>query len=311
MGAEQYYLGIDGGGSTTRALITDSNSSPIGWGEAGTCNPITVGCAEAAKQIDFAVSIALRETNSSIILSAAHFGIAGVGTLEIAEELRKELNKFSWLPKDNVEVTHDLACALDGGLAGRPGIVLIAGTGSAAYGRNAKGEIARASGRQLGNDDPGSGYAIGLEALSIVENSECSSSLKDIDYAELESLRKNTDDRAAIAKLAKHVLEATGRGDEACIQILDRQASQVSRLILNVSKRLFSGETSFEVVFQGSLINRPGGYKDRLSAYVQRALPHAAICSARAEPIHGACLLARAIVDKGFDKSAALEKLIS
>lgn len=312
--ANLIYIGIDGGGSSTRALITDSDSNPIGYGESGPCNPNTVGHVESANQIDHAFRAAAEKSKRDIIPTAAHFGIAGVGNQEVADALKNELRTYAWFPESKFEITHDLACALEGGLAGQPGIVLVSGTGSAAFGKNAVGDSARASGRDLGEDDPGSGYAIGLEALSRLRSKEPADLLREtaskhFTSSTLEKLANNKRDRASIAQLAPIVIRGAQVGDAWCLHILDKQATRISKLVTDVAQRLFPKNDTFDIVFQGSLISNPSIYQRRLSAILAAEVPQAMLRTALASSVEGACVLARAVIDNTFDRKAALQTL--
>lgn len=289
-----FHLGIDGGGSTTRALITDGTSHPLCYGESGPSNPNTVGYTLAANNIAEAYANALSFSNRKVKLAAAHFGIAGVGTDEIAASLRKELSKFPWFPDSRSEITHDLTCALEGGLGGRPGIVLVAGTGSAAYGVNSEGETARASGRSLGNNDPGSGYAIGCDVAKRTQPKSV----------------KPPADRSQTALLAEAAINAATKGEAWACRILKEHASCLTQLLQDVAQRIHQTDEAMEVILQGGLIDKEGIYRDLLMESIGVSLPTATVSTNQGRSIHGACILARALVDGDFDRGHALQQLV-
>src|SRR5262245_29817168 len=72
-------LGIDGGGSNTRALITDRSGVALGEGHAGSCNYHRVGFDAATKAIETAIAAAFAQAGlAPAQFAAATFGLAGV-----------------------------------------------------------------------------------------------------------------------------------------------------------------------------------------------------------------------------------------
>ena len=147
------FLGVDGGQSSTAALIGDESGKVLGSGVGGPCNH--VGTAEGRDKLTRAVgdSVALASRAAGLNpqgfeFEAACFGMSGGPADKQALLLRILRSK-------KLIVTTDALIALSGAIAGAPGIIVIAGTGSIAFGRNAAGKTARAGGW---------GYVFGDEA---------------------------------------------------------------------------------------------------------------------------------------------------
>src|SRR5437588_7988465 len=138
------FLGVDGGQSTTTALIGDETGRVLGAGEGGPCNH--VGAAEGRAKLTRAVqdSVAKACAEAGLDLSQIHFEAACFGMSGGPED--KEAILAEILPALKLVVTHDGLIALSGATAGDPGIVAIGGTGSFLFGRNAEGRTARAAG---------------------------------------------------------------------------------------------------------------------------------------------------------------------
>jgi N-acetylglucosamine kinase-like BadF-type ATPase len=155
-----YFLGVDGGQSSTTALIGDSTGRVIGFGRGGPCNH--VGEAEGRDKFLNAVGGCVREACAQAgikaVFEAACLGFSG-GPAD------KESLIHEFLTASKLFVTHDALIALAGACGGEPGIITIAGTGSIAFARAADGRVARAGGWGHIFGDEGSGFDIARQAL--------------------------------------------------------------------------------------------------------------------------------------------------
>src|SRR5579864_1057330 len=161
--AHAYFLGLDGGQSSTLALIGDESGRVLGAGHDGPCNHVTTpegeakfvgvirGCLNAA-----AVQAGLDPVG--VIFASACLGFSG-GAAD-KESILREL-----ISSERFNLTHDALVALSGATAGQPGVIAIAGTGSIAFGRNASGKTARAGGWGYLFGDEGSAFDIVRQAL--------------------------------------------------------------------------------------------------------------------------------------------------
>jgi N-acetylglucosamine kinase-like BadF-type ATPase len=157
------YLGVDGGKSSTAALIGDEHGRVLGAGSGGPCNHVgeAGGRQKLAGAVTACVSNACREAGldfGQVRFTAACFGMSG-GPAD------KQAILAEILPSDLLVVTTDAVIALSGATAGEPGIITIAGTGSIAFGRNAANRTARAGGWGYIFGDEGGGFDITRQAL--------------------------------------------------------------------------------------------------------------------------------------------------
>src|SRR5438445_1390170 len=162
-----YFLGVDGGASKTAALVTDDSGKTLGDGVAGPSNHLRVGIETAARNIERAVNKALVAADvTSREIVWAYCGIAGADHPAHRQEVIDSLSIF--FPRGNFTVDNDARIALTGAVGYGGGVVVIAGTGSVAFGRNEAGQETRAGGWGPIVGDEGSGFGIARAALGAI-----------------------------------------------------------------------------------------------------------------------------------------------
>lgn len=257
------YLGIDGGQSSTVALIANEHGQIIGRGRGGPCNH--VGSAAGRAKFLSAVGDCLAQAyhaagidSQPVKFSAACLGFSGGGEDKLAyvHELIKS---------DKYKVTHDAEIALTGATAGEPGIIVIAGTGSIAFGRNGEGRMARAGGWGYIFGDEGGGFDIARRALRAAlqyeegwgrettlhdllikgSNAATANQLMHSFYADLR--------REEIATLAQTVHEAATDGDGVAQKILGDAAAQLAWYVQGVYHNLFRAGETVPVAYIGGV----------------------------------------------------------
>jgi glucosamine kinase len=157
-----FFLGIDGGGTKTRCVIGDEKSE-LSVATSSSSKVQRVGEACARDALAGAVHEACVHAGISprqIVRSCA--GITGAARPEIVGVMRDLMTS---IVDGQVEIVGDIEIAFEDGFGSGPGLMLIAGTGSIAFGRNKKGESARAAGWGYPISDEGSGQWIGAEAV--------------------------------------------------------------------------------------------------------------------------------------------------
>ena len=159
------FLGIDGGGSKTSSLIGDENSI-LGRGTAAGSNVVRVGEVPTRE----ALAAAIRQACGAAHIVPAQItrtciGVAGAARPQISQTIQRLLTE---LVPGEIEVVGDMVIALEAAFDDGPGVIVIAGTGSIAYGRNASGQTARAGGWGFAISDEGSGHWIGRAAVAAV-----------------------------------------------------------------------------------------------------------------------------------------------
>jgi N-acetylglucosamine kinase-like BadF-type ATPase len=299
-----FFLGIDGGGTRTRAFVCDESGAMAAAGESGTTNPHHAGAEEISRRLAEAVALACARLHiRPAAIASAFLGVAGV-TDEAGREHLRQLAGRSGLAHARLGVDHDIRIALAGGLEGRPGIALVVGTGSSCYGRRADGQTWQTGGWEALVSDEGSGYFLGREALTaavrMADGRAGETRLRGRvftwlginDVAEiLRRLGQPPMTKPEVAQLARLVVELAETGDDAARGILERGAVLLAELVATNHRRLPTGPNP-EVVVTGGLGTAEGVYRRLIYAAIQRELPEARVGPPALAPAVGAALLA-------------------
>jgi N-acetylglucosamine kinase-like BadF-type ATPase len=244
----RWFLGVDGGQSSTAALIADESGKVAGVGHAGPCNHVSTAESHARfrEAIGGAVNAACQAAGiPEVRFAAACLGLSG-GPHD-KEALVREI-----VSAEHYSITIDAVIALQGATAGEPGVIAIAGTGSIAYGRNVEGRTARAGGWGYLFGDEGGAFDIVRQAvrasLRKEEGGGHATTLRD---ALLEATgASDMNDllhrfytpaypRPRIASYAALVDEAARNGDGAAREILQSAAQSLATYVAAVRRQLF------------------------------------------------------------------------
>ncbi|MGC8668006.1 MAG: N-acetylglucosamine kinase [Chthonomonadales bacterium] len=154
-------LGVDGGQTSTVAVVLRDDGVVLGRGYGGPANHLTEpgGMERLEASLRTAVEAARNRAGWSGVFASACVGLTGLA-------LGVEALCANVIRAERMAVVHDTRIALYSVTLGKPGVVVIAGTGSVAYGENAQGECASCGGWGYLLGDEGSGYWIGLQALN-------------------------------------------------------------------------------------------------------------------------------------------------
>lgn len=309
---EGYVAGIDGGGTKTRCLIADETGRVLGEGMAGPSNYQVVGLAGAAASLSDAVTQALAAAGVEPgALAGVCAGLAGVGR---PEDKAAMTGALAFLAPARVLVVEDARIALAGALAGGPGAVVIAGTGSIAYGIDGAGQTVRAGGWGWVLGDEGSGFDIGRRALAAAlaaqDGTGPATRLGQLICAawELERLdqlvRRVYADvaaaRPAIAGLVPVVVAAAESGDAVAAAILEQAGRELGGLAAAVLRRLDlpPGVPPVAAV-TGGVLAGVSAVRDAMGGALTGLIPGAVLTDPLESPAEGALRLALALGSTG------------
>lgn len=313
----QFVLGIDGGGTGTRATILNEQGQIRGSGVSGPSNYDDVGKAEAQNNLRLAVEMARREAGiGQTSFAAAFLGLAGISSetdrqviVEMAENLRLA-------PKDRTGIHHDIRIALEGGLMGRPGIVLIAGTGSSCYGRNASGQEWRSGGWGPLISDEGSGYWFGIQAMkAAVRSYDGRWEKSQLFPVVLERLGLNHIDdilrylyfrgitRSEIAALGSLVFEAAAEEDEIALDLIEAGATEMAHCVAAVASNIGYLDQPCELALSGGVFQAGEIVVRPLRAAVLQKIPRCEVCMAELPSVIGAGMLALELIGVKLDEN--------
>jgi len=305
-------LGVDGGGTKTHAVITDETGRILGEGLGGPTNIDDHDLETATVHLETAVNQARAHAQlKTEPFDAAFLGIAGVVSAADHALVRKfarrlELTRPNPTGPDPLGVDHDARVALAGGLSGRPGMVLIAGTGSACFGMNAAGERHLAGGWGHLLADEGSGYWLGLEALrAAVRGFDGRGQPTLLEHRVLDFLGVHAPEemmhrlyviglsRAELAAFGPTTLEVAASGDGVARAIVRRGATALVDTVEATAGRL--NLVASEVVLVGGVL-RSELMLELLRKQLAMRLPQTSLVEAEHSPAYGACLLAQTLL---------------
>lgn len=160
-----YYLGIDGGGTKTTCAVGDESRLLV-TATAGPSNIVRVGPAQTRESLQKCVQQACAAAGiAPAQVERTCVGGSGAGHPELAAMVRRALAEILPAP---IDVVGDMQTALEAAFDTGPGVIVNAGTGSFAYGRNGEGKTLRAGGWGFAIGDEGSAHWIGREAVAAV-----------------------------------------------------------------------------------------------------------------------------------------------
>jgi N-acetylglucosamine kinase-like BadF-type ATPase len=307
-----YVIGIDGGGTKTEAVILDTSGRVCGSGLAGASSFDKTALEHATTSIGAAIDAARADAGlTAAPFDAAFFGMAGVTSQTDRDTVRGIARALRVASEDRIGVDHDLRAALAGGLSGRPGIVIIAGTGSSVYGVNAAGQNWKAGGYGTLISDDGGSFWIGARAIraaAMIADGRLPRELtpllytpvmRDLGITHVDDLMHRLHvagiEPSAVAALAPHLIAAARAGDAYSTGVLREGMGELARCVEAVARALEMKHTAFEIALVGGVF-RNG---DLVITHLVEALAgYALTCSikpAELPPAHGAALLALAI----------------
>ncbi|PJF23137.1 MAG: hypothetical protein CUN56_02430 [Phototrophicales bacterium] len=288
------WLGIDGGGSNLRVVVVDDQMQILATANGEGVNPNAVGYEVATKRIQSAI----QQVATGINISGVGIGIAGAAARHAAPWLIEVVQ--TQLPHAAVFPSSDEEIALVGARGELNGVVLIAGTGSVAYGMHPDGRTYRAGGWGYLLGDEGSGYWIGLQALQALTRRADGRLTSQTSLPErvMTRLQLNTPDdiitwlysdvkSSRVAALAQLVLEAADADDPHAALICDQAAAHLVNLIRHVQHQLDLPDDV--IVFAGGLLT----HDNALSRRVLKQLNFDQLPDSRYPPVVGAALLAK------------------
>lgn len=292
----RYVIGIDAGGTKTVGLLADDTGNIHTKARGGGANLVVHG--------ELAVEKVLYQIIESLDapgpIAATCLGMAGVDRPEDAELVQGVLRRLGL--RQAVRIVPDALIALVAGAPEGIGIVLVAGTGSIAYGVDPEGRVARAGGWGYLLGDEGSAFWLGHAAvrqgIRALDGRGPATTLFDriafkLELEVPEGLVKWFYDqelsRYRVADLASVVEEAANEGDEAADSLLDQAAGHLARAGRAVARQLRFGEP-YPLVLAGGVFKACPSLYRRLESCLD--LPEARVVRLEGEPANGAVTLA-------------------
>jgi N-acetylglucosamine kinase-like BadF-type ATPase len=304
-----HYLGIDGGGTKTTCAVGDE-ARLIAAATGGPSNIVRVGEVQARESLHRAVHQACAASGITP-QQVMHTCIGGSGAArpELAAIVRGILAEILLTP---IDVVGDMEIALHAAFDDVPGVIVIAGTGSIAYGRDKMGKTLRAGGWGFEIGDEGSAHWIGRAAVSAV----------------LRASDRDGDDKVASSPLAKGLFKAWGVSslsdlaraansvpgpdfaalfravvaseDELAREVLGKAGRELADVAAVVIRRLFCEDDpgSVPVAMIGGVFRHAALVREAFYNELQMVAPDAWVMPQVVEPVEGALRMARKAAGK-------------
>lgn len=324
-----FYLGIDGGGSKTTCAVGDANAT-IAAATAGASNVVRVGEERARESLQLAVRQACAAAGiTPQQIASTCIGAAGAARPEIAGILRRALAEI--LPPP-IEVVGDMHIALEAAFGAGHGVIVIAGTGSIAYGRDQQGTLFRAGGWGFAISDEGSAHWVGRTAISAVlraqdeegtrghNSAEGPSSLTaalltawEVSSVEELASAANSTTFPDFAVLFPAVAAASDAGDELAQKVLTYAGTELARLADVAIRRIFpqvipksaaghagsSAETAVPLAMAGGVFRHAALVRQVFYNEISQMDSRVVLNPYVVDPVEGALQLARKSASKG------------
>jgi N-acetylglucosamine kinase-like BadF-type ATPase len=312
-------LAVDGGGTKCLAMFLGSDRNVLGEGRSGGCNYQTVGETGAGESLRQALNEARgnmkTETGTNpetIKVECAVFGMAGLDTerdYKVLTRIIMDVLESERIEVDTVIIENDALITLFGAAGGKPGVLVISGTGSIVCGIDESGRYLRSGGWGHLAGDEGSGYWIGTKAVAAVfkmldgrggETLLCERILAYLGLENADELynwiygQSYSVDK--VAELSSVVKNCADEGDAVSIDIVEQSAQELFAGVQAVLKGLELEDRPFQLFLQGGVLSNMTEIRTKLLELLGTTAP--GMCQVAAhtalEPIHG-------IISKGFD----------
>lgn len=304
----KYLMGMDGGGTKTKCILTDINHNPIYETIGGPSNFLVIGTQIVSETILTLLSECVSSQNiSTVDIEAIVLGTTGGGRRNDAELLEKMIFEDAGRKSISINkfrVESDARIALEGAFSGKAGSILIAGTGSIMFGKDDKGEIHRVGGfgRYIG--DEGSGYRIGRKGLNAVARyiDGRAKPTKIADLLDQEFSISNSEQLITevyrnnfnIASVAPLVFEAAESGDKIAQRILEDEADELLLHVTAMKTKL--NVLLLKISLIGSILTSPNYFSYLFNEKVVRRFNDVKIMEAEHSPEFGAALMAKQLI---------------
>ncbi len=297
------FLGFDGGATKTTGVAIDSDRNVVAEATGGPSNFQIIGTEKASENILATTEALLTKSGTRFDqIKAVYLGLTGAGRIKDADRMRDAFIEYlakKGYPVPDVRIGSDAIAALEGAFAGRPGMILISGTGSILFAKDEQERIHRVGGWGRFIGDEGSGYAIGRACLSAVSKhidrrgkwtllSELLKERKGIENQQsmiAEVYQNNLD----IASLAPIVIEAAERGDEVAHEIVEEASAA---LVEHVRAALPNLKLPVSLALIGSVLSTDNFLSEMVKEQIGKEFPQITIRNPERPPALGAALLA-------------------
>jgi glucosamine kinase len=294
-------VAVDGGQSSTLALVAAATGEIFGFGWGGPSNHINEpgGVERLESALRDSITTALHDAGQTAS-SVGYVCLGMSGVTPMAGDIARAL-----VPSAEILLHHDTVTALAGAGIGQPGVIVIAGTGAVAYGERADGMTARTSGWGYIMGDEGSAYDIGCGALRaatqasdgrgsatvLLERIPAHLGLSDL-RAVHRGIYSHAIMRPDIARLTRVVTAAASEGDEISQALLHTAGQHLATSAVAVLEKLAMLDEGMGVYTTGGVFLAGSTVLDSFKSALHARSPNSSVRNATFSPIVGALFLA-------------------
>lgn len=300
-------LGIDGGQTSTKAILVEPDGTVAGTGSGSPCDHLhgPGGYARNRDAILSAATAALAAANRP----ASDIRAAGLGLTSAPREMgadatfRRMVDEFCTLDPGAFWVDADFVSNLAGASAGGPGIVVIAGGGSIGYGVDETGREAIAGGLGYLMGDDGSGWYLGLHAIQAAARAydlrgpETALLPFVLDHYGLSQIRDiiriiyaEGFSRDRISSIARDVVRIAGEGDPVAAEIVRTGAERLGDTALGVARQLHAPGDPVTVYPTGGVFASRDLVRTPFAERIASRWPEATVAEPAFPPVVGAVI---------------------
>lgn len=300
-----YVIGMDGGGTKTKVLISDSNQTILDELTGGAINYNGTDKKQIDKNIQSIFQILEKMGYKKHNCRGICIGTAGISNPLVSKYMKENIERFGYTCPTSIVGDHETA--LVGALLQTEGMILIAGTGSICYGKDEHGNTYRTGGYGHLIDDEGSGYAIGRDILSAVvrayDKREKDTVLTDLvfEYLNIQSMEEliryvynPSHSKKDIAKLSVLIGEAYQLRDIAALTIMDKCVSGLIDLTRPILSHM---KVNCTVAVAGSVLLNNQDIMDRFTGRMASEYPKVSIIKPIKDAAYGAIILATKLLE--------------
>jgi N-acetylglucosamine kinase-like BadF-type ATPase len=305
---KKYILGVDGGGTKTRAGVADFEGNVLATAAAGPGNFQSIGTAAAQGEIARAIKIALAAANVDCHqIASTAYGLSGADRekdFDIVAGFLMDIN-----PSPHFVLSNDTTLILRAGTTDGVGVASVAGTGSNTMGFNEKGDHVKVGGYGPYSGDSGGSYDLSSKAIiaawkgmdgrgpkTMIEDMLCVAlgldDLADIiEFTYFDSFNPDIH----LNEYTPMIFDAAKKGDKVAVRILRQTGKECADDILSCMRRLFKDKTRAVPIVLGGSIYQKGvspALVDAVKQKVRKIYPKVKLVRLKSEPCVGAMLLA-------------------
>ncbi len=276
------FAGFDGGATKTKCVFAAEDLKILAESEGGPSNFLIIGAETVARTILNLIRECSKQAGiSPSEIEAAVVGSTGAGRKSDALKLEEAISKAFKSEKidiNKLDVVSDATIALEGAFGGKPGSILIAGTGSIMYGKDSRGNFYRVGGFGKFIGDEGGGNSLGRKGLTAVAKEFDGRGEKTLltdlvnkkfgikDGTSL--IRKVYSENLSLSEISPLVTTAAAEGDEICRRIIDEESDELILHIKAMQKKI--DVSPLQLVLIGSPITKPGFYSELLRKKIEK-----------------------------------------